>query len=150
MATGHPFPSLTPSSRVYTAASYPQKEFQGLNGAVTTLQYGLQRVDSKLEMTFTNITDAEAYQIWANYRVANGGYDQKTGERDWVYISDSQVDTMDGVQSAALRRVMSDEGYASGALRYRYATPPVITSTFPGRSTVQVELRGYLDGATSA
>ena len=64
MATGHPFPSLTPSSRVYTAASYPQKEFQGLNGAVTTLQYGLQRVDSKLEMTFTNITDGEAYQIW--------------------------------------------------------------------------------------
>ena len=85
-----------------------------------------------------------------NYREANGGYDQKTGERDWVYISDSKVDTMDGVQSPALRRVMSDEGYASGALRYRYATPPVITSTFPGRSTVQVELRGYLDGATSA
>lgn len=150
MATGHPFPSLTPSSRVYTAASYPQSEFQGLNGAVTTLQYGLQRVDSKLEMTFTNITDKEAYEIWANYRDVNGGYDQKTGERDYVYISDSQVDTMDGVQSWALRQVMSDEGYANGALRYRYATPPVITSTFPGRSTVQVDLRGYLDGATSA
>ena len=31
-ATGHAFPNLEPSQRVYTPAVYPQKEFPGLNG----------------------------------------------------------------------------------------------------------------------
>ena len=30
--------------------------------------------------------------------------------------------------------------------RYRYAEPPTFVSTFPGRCTVTVSLRGYLDG----
>ena len=46
MATGYGFPNLTPSQRVYTPAVYPQKEFVGPNGSVTTLQYGVKPVDS--------------------------------------------------------------------------------------------------------
>ena len=148
MAEGHPFPNLTPSSRVYTPGVLPTKEFQGLNGAVTTLQYGVKRVDSKLEMTFNNIADADADAILTNYEQANGGRDADTGERDWVELPNSNSGAVRGVGNQALRLQMAER--ASGPkLRYRYATPPVITSTFPGRSTVQVELRGFLDGAKS-
>ena len=147
-ATGHAFPNLEPSQRVYTPAVYPQKEFQGLNGSVTTLQYGVKPVDSKLQMTFTNIADEDAYAIFQNYQKANGGFDEKTGERDYVVLSAGlYTGQMAGVYSD-LRYVMAEK-LTLDRLRYRYAEPPKITSTFPGRSTVSVVLRGYLDGANS-
>ena len=146
-ATGHSFPVLTPSQRVYTPAVYPQKEFQGLNGSVTTLQYGVKPVDSQLQMTFTNITDQDAYAIFQNYQQVNGGFDKKTGERDYVVLKNNSYGEMAGVYGD-LRYVMN-ETLTPDRLRYRYAEPPTITSTFPGRSTVTVVLRGYLDGANS-
>lgn len=148
MAQGHNFPNLTPSQRVYTPGAFPTNEFQGLNGAVTTIQYGVRQVDSKLSMTFTNITDGEADAILTNYEKANGERDANTGERDWVILPNSNSGALKGVTNTALRQQMG-ERYSGDKLRYRYAQPPVITSTFPGRSTVQVELRGYLEGAKS-
>lgn len=147
-ATGHVFPSLTPSQRVYTPGSFPTNEFEGLNGAVTTVQYGSRTVDSKLQMTFQNITDDEAYAIYDNYYKANGGKDVNSGERDYVLFSPvGDAPALRGIYSEDLRRLMGEHNPAK--LRYRYAKPPKITSTFPGRSTVQIELRGYLEGALS-
>ena len=147
MATGHKFPNLTPSRRVYTPGTFPQKEFQGLNGAVTTLQYGNKTVDSKLEMTFTNIADGEALTIIANYEAANGGRDS-IGRQDWVELPSDNSGAVAGVSSPNLRLRMAEQK-SGPKLRYRYAAPPVVTSTFPGRSTVQVSLRGFLEGASS-
>ena len=148
-ATGHQFPDITPSSRVYTPGTYPTKEFQGLNGAVTTLQYGHKSVDSKLQMTFQNITDDQAWEIMENYDKASNGRDRDTGEHDYVVLlSSAQTGVTKGVLNIDLRRQMT-ERQESARLRYRYAKPPQITSTFPGRSTVTVELRGYLEGADS-
>lgn len=147
-AQGHNFPDITPSQRAYTPGTFPTNEFQGLNGAVTTIQYGVKKVDSSLQMTFANITDAQADAILTNYEQANGQRDETTGERDWVILPDSNSGAMAGVASSALRQQMAERNSGSG-LRYRYAKPPVITSAFPGRSTVTVELRGYLEGANS-
>ena len=144
MATGHNFPNLTPSQRAYTPAEFPQREFQGLNGAVTTLQYGVKAVDSKLEMTFKNITDSEAYEIFVNYEKVNGGSDSQ-GRQDYVVLPQGDFNAMKGIDDVELRLQMA-ERQSGPKLRYRYASPPVITSTFPGRSTVQVSLRGYLEG----
>ena len=147
-ATGHIFPDLTPSQRVYTPGTFPANEFQGLNGAVTTIQYGSRTVDSRLQMTFTNITDAQAYEIYDNYYKANGGKDADTGERDYVLFSPvGDPPALRGIYSEDLRRLMGEHNPAK--LRYRYANPPQITSVFPGVSTVTVELRGYLEGALS-
>ena len=145
MATGHHFPYFTPSQRSYTPGVFPQKEFQGLNGAVTTLQYGVRAVDSKLEMTFQNITDSQANEIFVNYEKVNGGRDSK-GRQDYVVLPQGSWLAMDGISSQELLLRMA-ERQSGPKLRYRYASPPVITSTFPGRSTVQVSLRGYLEGA---
>ena len=147
MPTGHEFPNITPSQRVYTPAAYPQQEFQGLNGAVTVLQYGATGVDSKLEMTFQNISDTEATQILGNYEKVNSGRDPKNGAMDYVEFAEDDP-IASGIDNAALKARVT-ETRTKGRLRYRYASPPVITSTFPGRSTVQVSLRGYLEGANS-
>ena len=147
MPTGHTFPNITPTRRVYTPGTFPQKEFQGLNGAVTTLQYGAKTVDSKLEMTFQNITDAQAEAILDNYEAVNGGRDSK-GRQDYVKLPEDNEGALKGVQDTTLRQQMA-ERQSGPKLRYRYASPPVITSTFFGRSTVQVSLRGYLEGASS-
>ena len=149
-ATGHRFPEgLVPSSRAYTPPVFPTAEFQGLNGAVTTLRYGVKAVDSKLEMTFKNITDEEAYEIFENYEKVMGGRDETTGEADYCDLEGQ----MAGISSRELKLEMSQNPITNprqDLLRYRYAQPPKITSVFPGRSTVTVVLRGYLEGATSS
>ena len=145
MPTGYDFPNLTPSQRVYTPPSYPTAEFQGLNGAVTTVQFGRQAVDSQLQMTFQNITDEEAWQIVGNYASVNNDIDEATGERAYVNFGPN-APAMDGIQSDLMRSKISED---KAQLRYRYLKAPQITSTFPGRSTVTVELRGYLEGANS-
>lgn len=144
-ATAHDFPSITPSQRKYTPATFPTAEFQGLNGAVTTLQYGAVPVDSKLEMVFENIPDEKAWEILENYEAVNGGRDSE-GERDYVrFSSSSKADATDGVANQNLRQLMGERLPGRAPLRYRYAEPPTITSVFPGYSTVTVNLRGYLE-----
>ena len=149
-AQGHEFPAISPSQRSYTPGTFPTSEFQSLNGSVTTLQYGRRTVDSKLQLTFQNIPDAEAYEILDNYEKANGGRDATTGERDWVILPFSGAGPLKGIKDDDLRKQIAEQYSGSQPkLRYRYAQPPTITSTFVGRSTVQVELRGYLEGANS-
>ena len=57
------FPFIKPSSRSYTPGRYPQTEFIAQNGAKTVIRYGNKKVDAKLSLGFTNITDAEANEI---------------------------------------------------------------------------------------
>ena len=148
-ATGHQFPDIAPSQRVYTPGTFPTKDFQGLNGAVTTLQYGHKSVDSKLELVFQNITDDEAWKIFENYEKASNGRDPATGEHDYVVLlSSEETGIAAGVSNQELRRQIT-ERQEGARLRYRYAQPPTITSTFPGRSTVAIEFRGYLEAAES-
>ena len=147
-AKKHKFPNIAPTRRSYTPARFPIREFQGLNGAVSTIQFGQKAVDSRLEMTFQNITDDQAYEIFENYEEVMNGRDDTTNEADYIELNGQ----MKGVANADLALVMSENPSQSGKqlLRYRYAEPPRIESTFPGRSTVTVVLRGYFDGAKNA
>lgn len=148
-ATGHVFPTLTPTRRAYTPPRFPSTEFQGLNGAVTTIQFGQKAVDSRLELTFQNITDEQAYEIFENYELVMNGRDDATGEVDYVDLNGQMV----GVAHRPLAYEMSQDPRGNprqDLLRYRYAEPPKIESIFPGRSTVSIVLRGYFDGAKNA
>ena len=71
----------------------------------------------------------------------------KPAVKDWVILLDSNSGAMAGVTNEALRLQMGER--YSGQACATYAKPPVVKSIFPGRSTVQVELRGYLEGANS-
>ena len=68
-ATGHAFPNLEPSQRVYTPAVYPQKEISGPEwiGNNTAVR-GKRAGRFKAQMTFTNIADEDAYAIFQNYQ----------------------------------------------------------------------------------
>ena len=148
--TGHIFPDITPSQRSFTPGVFPKREFQGLNGAVTEIQFGARPVDSKLEMTFQNISDDQAWDIFNNYLLVNGGSDPNTGERDFVLFNPADTaPALKGVRNESLMAAMAQRGEENSKLRYRYTEPPSITSSFPGRSTVQVKLRGYLEGAST-
>jgi hypothetical protein len=136
------FPDLEPSARSYLPGSYPIEQFEGQNGAVTAVRFGNRKKDSQLTLTFQNITDAEAFEIWENHQEVNGGLDS---EGDWNYIKFEKADAgaMAGIKSDSMRAVT---GEFKVNRRYRYAEPPQFVSTFPGRCTVTVVLRGYLDG----
>ena len=93
-------------------------------------------------MTFQNIADEDAFQIWTNYQDVMGSLDSNG---DWNYVEFEKADTgpMAGIKNQSMRAVT---GEFRVNRRYRYAEPPQFVSTFPGRCTVTVVLRGYLDG----
>ena len=144
---GIDFPSgISPSRRSYKMPQFPIKEFTGLNGAVTTVQYGNRSVDSELELVFQNISDDKAFEIFEHYQAVNGGRESE-GERNWARLSkEFNVGPMAGVMNESLKGVMTE---SKGNRRYRYAEPPTITSVFPGVCTVSVKFRGYLEGANT-
>ena len=74
----HSFPSVKPSSRSYNPGEYPQTKFEAQNGAKTIMRYGKNRVNATLTLGFSNISDADAALILANYEDLNS---------DWYYVT---------------------------------------------------------------
>ena len=69
------FPNIKPASRSYTPGVYPQVEFSAQNGAKTVIRYGNKKVNSRLNLGFTNITDEKALEILIFYEEINSDYD---------------------------------------------------------------------------
>ena len=59
----------SPRADVLQPGDFPISEFQGLNGAVTMIQHGNRKVDSTLDLTFTNIPDSKAYRSSSTTRM---------------------------------------------------------------------------------
>ncbi len=127
------FPSVLPTGRSYSPGRYAQSEFQALNGATTILRLGSQRYESELSLDFDNITDDNAALILANYDAQNVG-------DNWVRFDASNGTAGVSVQLATYL------GETITGLRWRYAEPPRVRSVLPGRSSVNIKMRGYLDG----
>ena len=145
MATERPFPSnIKPSSRTYTPGKYPQTEFVAQNGAKTVLRYGDKQVDAKLTLNFTNILDSEAFEILENYRIVNSVYD---------YVTFNQASGLAGIggdgntlPDGSLGNLAAYVDAIPLGLRYRYESPPIVTSVKPNRSNVQCKFVACLDG----
>lgn len=129
------FPPIKPSSRSYTPGTYPQSVFESQNGTQTVVRFGNKRIDSKLELSFNNITNAQAAEIIANYEQVNSV---------WDYVTFTEADAIVGVNNTQLSKYMKESG---SGLRYRYSGPPSIQSSVPGRSSVTCSFVGVLDGA---
>lgn len=129
-----PFPKIKPSSRSYSAGSYPQTEFEAQNGAMSVVRFGSRRINSELTLSFQNITDDQAVQILQNYEQVNSVWDSVTFADD---------DAAAGAGST-LPHYFRESGRSG--LRWRYAESPSVTSVFPGRSTVRCKFIGVLDG----
>ena len=95
MANSQNFPSIKPSSRTFTPGTYPQVEFVAQNGAKTVLRYGNKKVDAKLNLGFTNITDSQADEILNLYDEVNSDYD---------FIHFPSTTALAGINNLSLRR----------------------------------------------
>lgn len=129
------FPNLKPSSRSYDPGTYPQTEFKAQNGAKTIVRYGNRRVDSRLQLSFQNIPDADAASILANYEAVNADW-------DYVRFTDDNGAAGAGTSLAAYLKESGGSG-----LKWRYDGPPQITSVYPGLSTVSCTFVGVLDAS---
>ena len=138
MANSQNFPSIKPSSRTFTPGTYPQVEFVAQNGAKTVLRYGNKKVDAKLNLGFTNITDSQADEILNLYDEVNSDYD---------FIHFPSTSALAGINNLSLRRKFEERDTSGNTLlRYRFDGPPTVTSVRPGRSNVQCKFVACLDG----
>ena len=144
MTSEIPFPNIKPSSRSYTPGNYPQTEFVAQNGAKTVIRYGNKQVDAKLTLNFTNILDSQAFQILESYRRVNSVYD---------YVTFNQNSGLAGIggdghtmPDGSLGNLAAYVDAVPLGLRYRYESPPTVTSVRPNHSNVQCKFVACLDG----
>ena len=128
------FPALVPSSRSYEPGEFPETQFQAQNGAVVRVRYGNQRAGSRLSLTFANITDTNASLILQNY------VDVMSGDNYAEF-------TASNVAAGASENLTPWIRETNSLLKWKYASPPSVTSVKPGLSTVTCEFTGELEGA---
>ncbi len=129
----HSFPSVKPSSRSYNPGEYPQTKFEAQNGAKTIMRYGKNRVNATLTLGFSNISDADAALILANYEDVNS---------DWDYVTFNGGYATAGVTNTSLLAYLRESG---SGLKWRYSGPPSVTSSFKGKSNVSCSFVACLD-----
>ena len=133
MANSVAFPSIKPTARSYNPGTYPSTTFESLDGTKTHLRYGNKRVNATMTLAFSNITDANAALILANYENVNS---------DWDYVTFGTSNATTGIDSTSLSNYLKESG--SGLL-WRYSGPPSVTSVYPGISNVSCSFVACLD-----
>ena len=135
------FPALVPSARSYTPGVFPETQFQAQNGAVVRVRYGNQRTNSRLSLTFSNITDGDAAEVLQNYVQVMEGDNYAQFTTDNVAAGAGSV--VGGEETGLVPFIRE----TNSALKWKYASPPSVTSVKPGLSTVTCEFTGELEGA---
>ena len=133
MATPVDFPAIKPTSRSYNPGTYPSTTFESLDGTKTHLRFGNKRVNATLTLGFSNISDADAALILANYEDVNS---------DWDYVSFSSSNATAGLESTNLSNYLKE---STSGLLWRYSEPPKVTSVYPGISNVSCSFVACLD-----
>lgn len=123
-----PYPALPPSSRQFTPGDYPVKTVRAQSGVETRILYGSKRTGMTLDLSYENITDAQAETFNVHYDETKGTFLTfvlpETARAGWA----ASASTIDAVSGAA----------------WRYEGPPSIVAVKPGRSSVQVKLIAVL------
>jgi hypothetical protein len=122
------FPSLTPTSRNFNPGDYPIRQFRSQSGAEVRILYGDSRTGMTLELSYDNISDANAESFLTHYNDVKGTYNTFT-------IPAAVKTGWTGTASAI---------DVSGVNAWRYSEAPGITAVRPGRSSVRVQLVGVL------
>ena len=121
-----PFPNLVPSGRNFDAGDYPIKTYRSQSGVETRILYGSRRTGAQLDLSFSNISDADANSFVTHYEEVKGTYNTFTLSTN------------------------ATSGWSPGTFNigtgnaWRYASPPQITNVKPGRSSVEIKLVAVL------
>lgn len=120
-----PFPSLTPTGRQVTSGDFPSKKFNSQSGAEIRILYGSRRVNAVLNLSYANVTDANAELFIDDYNDQLGTFRTFTLPaavfEGWSGTA-SKIDAPSGTQ-------------------WRYDRAPQIQSVRPGISSVKLTLR---------
>ena len=127
------FPQINPSSRSFVPGRYPSTDFESLDGTKTHIRFGNKRVNATLTLGFSNISDADAALILANYENVNS---------DWDYVTFDRGYATSGVTDTSLLAYLKESG---SSLKWRYSGPPSVTSSFKGKSNVSCSFVACLD-----
>ena len=136
------FPDLAPSSRSYTPGTYPTTEFESLDGTKTYLRFGNKRVNATLNIAFSGISDAEAFSIIEVYKDQNEGWTDT--ESKWIEFN--QNGQLSKIVAAGVYSPDLYLQYAEGKpLRWRFSSPPSVTSVVPDTNNVSCSFVACLD-----
>ena len=168
-----PFPAIKPTAREYSPGEFPQNIFQAQNGASVAIKFGNRRVNSRLRLTFQNISDLEASRILRCYELVNGPWDyiqfDGTNMTDDYVLPDPLVEiyhvkyndpnwngsgrdtNFNYPPDTDIRQYHKESGRTGksegpSGLKYRFSSPPVVRSVNRTTCTVTCEFTAFLDG----
>tara|TARA_R100000773_G_scaffold42474_1_gene39769 strand:- start:473 stop:973 length:501 start_codon:yes stop_codon:yes gene_type:complete len=116
------FPSIIPTTRLYTQGDFPSAIQSSSSGATTGFRRGNRRINQTLQLTFDNLTETQVNLIRTHYDGQNGSF-------EIFYLSSS---TWSGYTSPPVALV-SD-------FAWLYATPPTISDGIVSKWNVEIEL----------
>ena len=123
------FPTIAPTARSFDYGDWPVKKFKSQNGSEVRILYGDKRANMKLQLTYSNISDANA-ELFIDH------YDEMKGSFTTFVLNPSAKNGWEGTAGAI--------GAQSQGNDYRYEGPPQVQQVRPGISTVTVSLIGVL------
>jgi hypothetical protein len=116
------FPSLVPSTRLYVPGDLPQSRMQSLSGVDASFRRGNRRIGQALNLTFTNLQEADLNLLTQHYITVQGSFD-----RFWL-----SAEVWSGLATPPVALV-SD-------YTWRYASALLVSHASCGRFNVEVEL----------
>ena len=116
------YPSMIPSARVYTPGNTPQSRQTSLSGMSNGFRRGNRRIGQSLQLTYTNLVEADFNLLKNHYLSCQGTYD--------IFFLSSE--TWNGYATPPIP-LLSD--YA-----WKYSAPLVVKHAFCGRYSVEVQL----------
>jgi hypothetical protein len=127
------FPALTPSSRSFTPAVYPQRSFRTLSGVLARRTFGNSPYGAKLDLQYANVADTAVNTLLDHYH-------SQTAANQRFRLS---ANITAGMSSDVAGEVTS-RAAARGNLRWEYAEPPKVESVRPGIYNVSISLAGEI------
>lgn len=126
------YPNLRPSSRNFDPGNWPVRTYNSQNGTEVRLLYGSKKYNLKLQLSYQNISDANAELFINHYNDRQGTF------KTFDITSDTRVAALAG-WSGNKNALCPPAG-----VDWRYEQPPQIVSVRPGISTVNVSLVGVI------
>jgi hypothetical protein len=121
------FPTLTPSAAPITPGAWPVATISSLNGAEARTRQGSAQIGRRLQLTFTNVTEANFLSILNHYRGQRSGLDSF------------------GFNTATLAADLTPAGYA-----WLYASRPQVIDEHADVFTVVCEFKAEPRGLVVA
>lgn len=123
------FPSIEPTSRSFSAPTWPTTSSVSQSGVTTRRLWGSRPSNARLSLTFANINDANTSAILNAYHLAKGSS-----------VDLSLPAPLFNGASETLKNWLNTSSTGAGMTWHFSDEPPSVESVAPGRSTVQLTL----------